>query len=548
MSASVKHLAFQVLRVVIPALVFLFALGATVHWQQRLDAEGCGRCDEACANLALARNQAHGAGFAVARGEPALMLEDGLWRVLLAGLTHLTGSPAVSACLLGAFCGLGTLLLGMKLAVRFGYHPMTRWFYGFALLFAPGWLPGLIEGTSTPLAALLLLWAVSDHVGRMDRHELPLSLLLAGIVALMSYVRLELTWLWIFFASHYLLASWLNREPAGERGFILIRALAGGLLILLALLPLAAWHWPQLGWPPLRIPGAPMTTDSQAVWLQVLTAIPKAYVRWLGEPYWHTWALLALILAGSIGLALRAARHREARSVFIIPLMVLFVPLCYALTYPLIGWQSSEVVFDAFLPIGALACAIAASRIPDWIARLLRQRYFLHAHWVSALRLAGCLLLTLAAMFESIRWNAQWSAETHTLIRARAALKQLVATPPAGRPRLLLTDQPGWALWDTPASVVDVSGRLTPDFIRHRAGRDVLAADKLRIRLKSQASALAVLWEGKGGYLVKNLGFEELSTPKREDPGLPAPHLYRFKRPPPPTPVPVPDPTPPDAP
>jgi hypothetical protein len=202
-------------------------------------------------------------------------------------------------------------------------------------------------------------------------------------------------------------------------------------------------------------------------------------------------------------------------------------------------------VFDAFLPMGALACAIAASRIPDWIARLLRQRYFLHAHWLSALRVAACLLLTIAAMLESIRWNAQWSAEAHARIRARAALKALVATPPAGRPRLLLTDQPGWALWDTSASVVDLSGRLTPDFIRHRSGRDTLALDKMRARLKSQPLALAVVWDGKGGYLVKNLGFEELPPPKREDSLLPAPHLYRFKRP---LPVPVPPPVLPDEP
>lgn len=548
MPPSAKHLAFRALNLIVPALIFLGALGATVLWQKRLDLEGCGRCDEACANFALARSHVQGEGFNVARGEPALMLEDCLWRLLLTGLTHVTRSPQASTYLLGALCGLGTLLLGMQLAVRFGYHPMTRWFFGFALLFAPGWLPGLVEGQSTPLAALLVLWAVCDHVVRMDRHELPLSLLLAGIVAAASYVRLELVWLWFIFTMHYLLASWLNREPIGERGFIIVRAVAGGLLLLLALIPLAAWHWPQLGWPPLRIPGAPLATEQQVVWLQILTAIPKAYVRWLGEPFWHTWALIVLALAGAIGLALRAWRHREARSAFIIPLVILFVPLCYAFTYPLTGWLSSEVVFDAFLPIGALACAIAASRIPDWIARWLRQRYFLHAHWVSALRIAGCLLLTIAAMLESIRWNAQWSAETHARIRARAALKQLVATPPAGRPRLLFTDQPGWALWDTTASVVDLSGRLTPDFIRHRDGRDSLAGDKLRTRLKSQPLALAVMWEGKGGYLVKNLDFEELPQPKRENPNSPAPHIYRVKRPPPPTPVPAPPPVLPDAP
>ena len=313
MPARFKYRIFQVLRYCIPAMLFLVALSATIHWQQRLDAQGCGRCDDVCASFVLAQHHAHGQGFSVAPGEPALLLEDSVWRLLLAYLTRVTQAPETASYLLGALCGLGTLLLGMELAVRFGYHPMTRWFFGFALLFAPGWLPSLVEGHSTPLAALLVMWAVSDHVVRMDRHELPLSLLLAGLVAAAGYVRLEFIWLWVIFALHYLLVAWRNREPLGERGYIVIRALAGLLLILLALLPLAAWHWPLLGWPPLRIPGAPLATGSEPMWRLMLIAIPKAYARWMHAPYWHTWALMVLTVAGAIGLALRAWRQREAR-------------------------------------------------------------------------------------------------------------------------------------------------------------------------------------------------------------------------------------------
>ncbi|MCX7010393.1 MAG: hypothetical protein NTY53_24660, partial [Kiritimatiellaeota bacterium] len=335
MPARLKHRVFAVLRLTIPAMIFLIALSATIHWQKRLDTEGCGRCDEVCASFALAAHHSNGQGFSVNRDEPALLLEDSAWRMALAYLTHVTHSPATSAYILGALCGLGTLLLGMQLALRFGYHPMTRWFFGFALLFAPGWLPSLVEGHSTPLAALLVMWAVSDHVVRMERHELPLSLLLAGLVATVAYVRLELVWLWVIFVIHYLLNSWRNQEAWGERGYIVVRGLAGGLLILLALVPLAAWHWPMLGWPPLRIPGAPLATDSAPVWQLILVAIPKAYVRWVHSPYWSTWVLTALAIAGAIGLALRAWHHREARSAFIIPLALLLIPFFYALTYPL---------------------------------------------------------------------------------------------------------------------------------------------------------------------------------------------------------------------
>ena len=535
-----KYRAFQVLRYCLPAMLFLIALSATIRWQQRLDAAGCGRCDEVCANFVLAQHHAQGQGFYVAPGEPALLLEDCTWRILLAYLTRVTHSPATATYILGALCGLGTMLVGMALAVRFGYHPMTRWFFGFALLFAPGWLPSLVEGHSTPLAALLILWAVSDHVARMDRHELPLSLLLAGLVAAAGYVRLEFLWLWIIFTLHYLLTAWRNREPWGEYGYIGIRALAGGLMILLALLPLAAWHWPLLGWPPLRIPGAPLATESEPMWRLILSAIPKAYARWVQSPYWHAWALVVLAIAGAIGLALRAWRQREARSAFIVPLALLLMPLFYALTYPLTGWPASDVVFAAFEPLGALACAIAASRVPDWLARGLRRRYFLHAHWVAALRIATCLLLAIAAMLESMHWNAVWAKETHARIRTRSALKNLLAPMSYGaRAPLVLTDHAGWALWDTTATVVDISGRLTPDFIAHRNGHDALAVDKLRNRLG--ALSYAVVWEGHARALVADLKFERQPALVPGAEGADAPQIFRFKRPP----APVPDPPPP---
>lgn len=530
-----KHRVLAVLRMTVPAMIFLVALSATIHWQKRLDMEGCGRDDEVCANFALAAHHANGQGFCVNRNEPALLLEDSLWRILLALVTRVTQSPVASAYILGALCGLGTLLLGMQLAVRFGYHPMTRWFFGFALLFAPGWLPGLVEGDSSPLAALLVMWAVSDHVVRMDRHELPLSLLLAGVVAILGYVRLELLWLWFIFVVHYLLNSWRNRESWDERGYIVVRGLAGGLLLLLVLLPLAAWHWPLLGWPPLRIPGAPLATDGTPIWQLILVAIPKAYARWVHSSYWSTWALTVLAIVGAIGLALRAWHQREARSAFIIPLALLLVPLLYALTYPLTGWPSSEVVFGAFDPLGAMACAIAASRVPDWVARGLRRRYFLHAHWVSGMRVAACLLLAIAAMLESMHCNTRLSADLHARIRARNALKPMFMTSTASpRPRVLLTDQPGWALWDTEAFVVDIGGRLAPDFIRHRNGQDSPAVDKLRKSVKSQSVCYAILWDGQGTQLVKDLEFEPLPLPARKGSDATAPQVYRFKRPPPP--------------
>ena len=524
----VQQWAQRLLRLVLLAAIFFAALSSSVRWQQRLDARGCGRCDEVCASFMLADHVAHGAGFYINQDEHVLLLEDSLWRVLLGGLTHVTKQPEISAYIGGALCGLITLLLGMQLAARFGNHPVARWFFAFALLFAPGWLSSLVEGHSTPLAAALVMWAVWNHVERMERHEPPLSLALVVILAFAVYVRLEFAWLWVIFVLHYLLNAWRARKPWQATPFLLLRGLAGALLLLLLLLPLIAWHWPLLGWPPLRIPGSPLATHAQPLWQMMLTAIPKAYIRWEHSPYWSAWVLTALALIGAVALLVRAWRHAEARSAFIIPLILTLIPLLYALTYPFTGWPSSEVVFAAFDPLAVLACAVAASRVPDWIARLLRRRYFLHAAWVSALRVVVGLLLGIAVLLESIHWNAYWSTATHARVQTRAALKTLLKSAPAdGQPLLVLTDEPGWPMRELKAFVVDLSGRLTPDFIRHYAGRDSEDDYKLRKKIKNYSVVYAIIWDARFMPIVEKLSLKPVPlTGASRDPRWPPPHVF----------------------
>ncbi|TAN37599.1 MAG: hypothetical protein EPN23_04960 [Verrucomicrobia bacterium] len=531
MPELVKQWAQRLVRMALLVVLFFAALSGTVRWQQRMDAQGCGRCDEVCASFVLAERCAQGAGFSITSGEHVLLLEDSYWRVLLGGLTRFTHQPAVSAYILGALCGFITLWLGMRLTTRFGYHPVARWFFAFALLFSPGWLSSLVEGHSTPLAAALVLWAVWSHVEWMERRTTPLALPLAVILAFAVYVRLEFAWLWIVFVLHYLLNSWRAREPLTETSFLLLRGVAGALLLLFLLLPLAAWHWPVLGWPPLRIPAAPLATDQQPVWQLILAAIPKAYIRWEHSPYWSAWALLALALVGTAGLALRAWRYPESRSAFVIPLILVLMPLFYALTYPVTGWPSSEVVFAAFDPLAVLACAVAASRVPDWIARLLRRRFFLHAAWLSALRVAVGLLLGIAVLLESIRWNVTWSAESHARMQTRHALKELLATAARdAQPPLVLTDEPGWILWRTPASVADLSGRLMPDYIRHYAGHDSLELYKLKKKIKAYPTAYAIMWNSTYTHLLEELGFKALPLPGAStDPRWSPPRVYKLK-------------------
>lgn len=532
MPDQTKYWAQRLLRTALIGTVFLLALSGTVRWQQKLDAEGCGRHDEACASLALAAHVDQGQGLSINQSEHVLLMEDSFWRILLAGLTRLTHQPSVSTYVLGAICGLGTLLLGMQLAARFGFHPVASWFFAFALLFSPGWLSSLTEGRSTPLAAALIMWTVWSHVGRMDRHEVPLSPTLMLLLAFAVYVRLEFAWLWGIFLAHHLLNAWRVRAPWSETPFLLLRGLSGVLLLLFLLLPLAAWHWPLLGWPPLRIPEAPVALQNQSAMPMVLAAIPKAYANWVHSPYWSAWALMALTFAGAVGLTLRAWKNAEARSAFIVPLILTLMPLFYAFTYPVTGWFSSEVVFAAFDPIGVLACAVAASRVPDWMARLLRRQFFLHAAWISALRVAVGLLLGIAVLVESTRWNMAWSTATHARAQTRQALKQLLTkSNTVEHWPLVLTDEPGWVLWATKSPVIDLSGRLTADFINHRYGHDFPKLGKLREKMRDQAGSVAIIWNKTGLRLMAELGFKPTKLADAStDPRWPPPQVF-FKRP-----------------
>jgi hypothetical protein len=527
-----KYWVQRVLRPVLIGAMFLLALSGTVRWQQKLDAGGCGRHDEACASFALAEHVDQGQGLSINRGEHVLLMEDSFWRVLLAGLTRLTHQPSMSAYLLGAVCGLVTLLLGMQLAARFGYHPVASWFFAFALLFSPGWLSSLVEGQSTPLAAALVMWVVWNHVERMERQEIPLSPLLMLLLTFLVYVRLEFAWLWGIFLAHHLLNAWRARAPFSETPFLLLRGFSGVLLLVFLLLPLAAWHWPLLGWPPLRIPEAPVAIVPQPVWQLILAAIPKAYAGWVHSPYWSAWVLTVLAAAGAFGLALRAWKNTEARSAFIIPLLLVLMPLFYALSYPITGWFSSEVVFAAFDPISVLACAVAASRVPDWIARLMRRQFFLHAVWISALRVAVGLLLSIAVLLESTRWNVAWSSATHARAQTRQALKHvLTKANTVEHWPLVLTDEPGWVLWATKSPVIDLSGRLTADFIGHHGGRDFPKIGKLRERMKVQPGCFAILWNKTGLKLVEEMGFKPIKlTEASTDSRWPVPQVF-FRRP-----------------
>jgi len=140
-----------------------------------------------------------------------------------------------------------------------------------------------------------------------------------------------------------------------------------------------------------------------------------------------------------------------------------------------------------------------------------------------------------------MQWNAVWARETHARIRTRNALKNLPAPVSSGaRAPLVLTDHAGWALWDTTASVVDIGGRLTPDFIAHRNGHDALAVDKLRDRLG--ALSYAVVWNGHARALVADLKFERQPALTPDEAGSDAPQIFRFKRPPAPLPAPLPPP------
>ena len=262
-----------------------------------------------------ARNLAAGAGFVFNPGERVEGVSCFLWTLLLAPFAALGLSLPSVAPVLGAGCGLSTIVLVAQIHAEGEGRTQLAWRDLLpALLLASSphflyWSVGALE--AVPFALLVTL-ALRDHLREMrDNTRFPRSALW---LALATMTRPEAPLLIALMAGERLFETARRRWPVADRRAGL-RWLA---LLLIIVLPVLAWRYLYFGaWLPNTYYaklGAPLT-ERAAIGLMYVPNWVATLVPHLGLQGWALrsvgWQVL-ILLTLMVALALREARLRAA--------------------------------------------------------------------------------------------------------------------------------------------------------------------------------------------------------------------------------------------
>jgi len=490
----------RLFRWLIPALLFLVALCALVIEQK---ASGGGLDfpkDDAYRSLAVARTlvvqQVYGLG-----DRPAMpAVRDALWYVSVAITGLCTGSYTTAAYLLGAIFGLVTLVIYIRITRLLFPFPPFIMYTAVLLIVASGLLISSIDGTSQALATFLVSALILLHLEGLSERKLPLPLIMAVLVGLLVWIRIEFALLWIVLVIHGMFVCRGRSDKESATAFTITRGLTGMMLLALFLFPLLAWNLHVLDVPWPQSIDAPMTMDAwtspadafhQYLGL-VKVGIRGAYTHLHSIPFlsgrferWLTWFGVLFIAGISFG-------REEERSISVFLFLLLLTPLFYGLIYPFSGWAPADEIFSTFGPFCVLAAAFGIFRVPFLIENLYRK-------WKEGLP---------AATGFNVWWIAMGSilmvvslVRAGSLIHGRMAritvqksLRENVAKE-VGSLEPVATDLPGWLVYANNLSVIDLTGESTPEILAclERDG-DGFDEEELKQYLQEMKAASLVIW------------------------------------------------------
>jgi hypothetical protein len=495
----------------LPVLVFLLVAIFLLRTHRDAAGETAYVEDDAYRNLVVARTLNEARVYGATPLENCLMVQDTLWRVLVAGTQFAVGDGRVAANLLGLIFGMLTLCLIVRLCRTIFPFPVFGYYAALLLALSPG-LAGLaLSGTSMPLVICLVTAAVVFHIEGLTIKGKGLSFTVVLMVGLAMWVRLELVVVWLFLWLHTGITALVpaDKRPAPATTFF--RGLNGLLLLALIILPMLLWNMRlvQVPWP--RLVGVPLALD---VWAQqgamdaARLTLGQMQAGWPGiwgsfSAQAPTGGLLAvlLFLVGYGLFLVQVVRSAEDRPYLIFLVAPVAVPLLMAMLYPYFGDRAVPALAQAFRPLFVLVVAYGVIRLPFTLSQLLGGRIPMLAServrwgWSTGV---GSLLL-LIALAGQIGEARTYREELMRVGEQRQeVLKVLEQNRLTGWS--MLTDQPGWLLWEEPAlHLVDLEGEWTPvkELIAAVDEQGVYQTERLLrfAGVVSPALAVAVCWD-----------------------------------------------------
>ena len=460
------------------ALVFFLLLLLLAYMQRQVLPHLVFRSDAPYLHFAIGRSL-QTAGLLSVDGRTAVpATAETLWQVVLAaGQRFLSGGYHLPV-MLGACFGLMVVLQTRRLARL--WHA-ADWASGAAILLAvtSGLALDAVGGSSHALSMLLVTLMILRYLESAPRARWPLPPMAAFWAGLAALVHLELLLVWLALALHAVAAGSFRVGRGQGVVFPLLRLAIGVLLIAVTMSSALAWNQHAFGVPWPRFPDAPMSLNAWSaeaaaqVWSSnlalALGALGESYSRAFSVPLLRG-VLPVMFLFLGMGFTLVDVRADRERVAGTVSLMLLLIPLGYALVYPYVGWGAADAVFGSLQPAWAALIALGVGRsgapLCRWVTRLAKQDLpWLSPDWLAA------LLLTLLALMGVIRQLDAGRKEFHALARVQAdrerVLKEVEGLPPEVR---IASDRIGWLACYRPGYYVDLTGRLSPRLLAFRGG------------------------------------------------------------------------------
>ncbi len=468
----------RILGWLIPVVAYLCVLVIMTASYRASAEERAFSSDAAYRNLVVANTLIESRMYGPAADQAAPMVQDMLWRVIIAGAQWVVADGVTAIFLLGMIFGVLTLLQLIRLCRVIFPYPMFSYYSAGLAVLSPGLAAAALSGLAVPVAMFLITAAVVRHLEDVTGSGPGMPLATTLFIGLALWVRLEFLVVWVLLLLHTLLVGLV---PGDQRPSILNtlgRGVNGLLILALFLLPVFAWNIRILEVPWPRLPGVPMAADlwalegPAAAWNQTVVLMREG---WAGATeLFRATALPGVLLGrfffwfGILLLLIQGIRSREERPhVVLLLLMPFLVPILFGVLYPYMGWSALPVIAASFVPVMLVITAYGVIRFPfvieglagKWLPPVLLTQRAYAGWWLVA---GGLLVLfSLAAQVREARTDARM-LRAH--VEERHWLDSVIREEGLKRDRFL-SDEPGWLVWEHGLAVIDLHAEWSPEWL-----------------------------------------------------------------------------------
>lgn len=410
-------------------------------------------------------------------GDPKPAVHEAWWRRAGGVLSHHSSiTPAAAYRILASVCAiLVILVVATRLRVWYPQAPVATWLGALVLATSPPAALWILNGSSTALAALLVVAAVILHIRGLGDDQ-PLPFASAMCLGLAVCLRVEFVAVWLALWLHGIVIAFGPGRKDLSAIAVLIRGISGLVVFSIFAAPLVAWNMRliQVPWP--RYFDAPLALDMfsgsageafSMVFVVMTDSISHAYRQWCDSLYVSGWIEKVLAIGGLFFWLIKS--ENEKRAPFAAMLIFLStVPLFHALLVPFVGWSGATALYESLTPVWILALMAGVAAVYQLIDPLLIRVLPVFSNQTRHVIVFALIGLTplLNGLFKNVHMIRADKESVLVAEKITSTLKDAIAADRLSVP-VVASDQPGRLIHDWKARAIDLTAELDPEILAY---------------------------------------------------------------------------------